>query len=361
MKVKFNKFERVAGLFVLFAMVGAVMFMLLLAIKQGWLERKIQFFVTVQKAEGIFPGTKVQIAGLKVGKVEEIEFRANNDIVVHFHVMEKYVSRIKVDSNVKIIRPFIIGDKILDISLGGVGAIGVTANTELNYVKSFDIFDTLGGGGLGEYFDTLSNMSENIKYVAEAFLDKKRTRAFVQMFDELQPFLVNANKATTRLEEMAHQMTTKNNLGVVMRNLRFTTTEINKSVTEFSEFMKEMPELGKDTKQVMQNLSKLTTELNKLIPTIAAIAPELPEASKQAIEALSEAVVVLKAMQKSFLLSGSAEEVREEEAERKRKMAEERAREERQQAEQKVPKTAKEQAVENYDKDRKPTNQKKTE
>lgn len=323
MKLKFNKFERVAGLFVLSAVVGTVVFLLYLAVQQGWLERKVRFFVTIQKAEGIFPGTKVQIAGLRVGKVEEVEFRPNNDIVVHFHVLEKFVKRIKSDSEVKIVRPFIIGDKVLDISLGSPEVAGVLAKSELKYVKSFDILDSLGGGGIGEYFDTVSKLSENLKYMAEAFSDKKRTEAFVEMFDQLNPLLRNANLATLRLEEMAHQLTTKNNLGVLVRNLRYTTKEVNKSVAEFSVFMKDLPEFGKDTKKVMHNLAQLTEEMNKLIPTIAAIAPELPDASQRAIEALNEAVVVLKAMQRSFFLSGSAEEVREEEEARRKKLAEE--------------------------------------
>jgi phospholipid/cholesterol/gamma-HCH transport system substrate-binding protein len=45
----------------------------------------------------------------------------------------------------------------------------------------------------------------------------------------------------------------------------------------------------------------------------------MPRVAKRLVEALDEAVVVLKAVQKSFLLSGKAEEVREEEAERDKK------------------------------------------
>ncbi len=49
--------------------------------------------------------------------------------------------------------------------------------------------------------------------------------------------------------------------------------------------------------------------------------PELPRTSKRAIEALDETVVTLKALQKSFLLRGSVQEVRTEEADRERKPA----------------------------------------
>jgi phospholipid/cholesterol/gamma-HCH transport system substrate-binding protein len=48
------------------------------------------------------------------------------------------------------------------------------------------------------------------------------------------------------------------------------------------------------------------------------LAPEIPRASERALEALDQTVVTLKALQKSFLLRGSVEEVRTEEALRRK-------------------------------------------
>ncbi len=60
----------------------------------------------------------------------------------------------------------------------------------------------------------------------------------------------------------------------------------------------------------------LLTEFQKLTPAIAVIAPELPRTTKRAVEALDETVVLLKAMQRSFLLRGKVEEIRQEEGRR---------------------------------------------
>jgi phospholipid/cholesterol/gamma-HCH transport system substrate-binding protein len=49
----------------------------------------------------------------------------------------------------------------------------------------------------------------------------------------------------------------------------------------------------------------------------------LPRATKRAVEALDEMVVTLKALQKSFLLSGKVKDVKEEEQERERKPTQE--------------------------------------
>ena len=55
-------------------------------------------------------------------------------------------------------------------------------------------------------------------------------------------------------------------------------------------------------------------EFEKLAPAITAIAPDLPQTSRKAVEALNQTVILLKAMQKTWLLRSQVKEVREEEA-----------------------------------------------
>jgi len=58
----------------------------------------------------------------------------------------------------------------------------------------------------------------------------------------------------------------------------------------------------------------ISIEMNKILPAISAVAPQLPEASQKSVEALKQAVIVLRAMQKSFLLRGAVKDVQEEDA-----------------------------------------------
>jgi phospholipid/cholesterol/gamma-HCH transport system substrate-binding protein len=74
--------------------------------------------------------------------------------------------------------------------------------------------------------------------------------------------------------------------------------------------------MAKDMTKLVGNLALLTEEFKVVIPALAEIAPDLPQSSRRALEALDEAVVLIKAMEKSFLVKGNAEEVREEEAKR---------------------------------------------
>ncbi len=60
MKIKFNKFERVAGVFVGVAIIGSVAISAAVAVKKGWFAPKVEYHTYMESAEGIHPGTQVQ-------------------------------------------------------------------------------------------------------------------------------------------------------------------------------------------------------------------------------------------------------------------------------------------------------------
>jgi phospholipid/cholesterol/gamma-HCH transport system substrate-binding protein len=291
MKVKFNYFERVAGLFVATAILGAIIFTTVTAIKKGWFSDKIPYRTEVSSAEGLHSGTPVNISGLRAGEVTDVELLSASKIIVHFEVLDRFQTHIRSDSVVQVVRPFIIGDKALDITVGSENEEAMRPNATLASAASFDMMDLVSGRKLGPFLGSLEGLIQNLSTLGKAFADPKRTEAFIKMFDRVDPLLINLNK-------MAGEVT------VLMR-------DVNEIVPEMRKFS---PQLG-------QNLAKLVGELNiltaSLTPTLKEIGPELPKASRRALEALDETVVTLKAIQRSFILSGKVKDVREEENVRK--------------------------------------------
>lgn len=317
MKLKFNKFERVAGLFVLIAVVGFAVSMISVAVKQGWFESKIAFSTEFDNAEGVHPGTSVQIAGLKAGSVEEVELTAENKIFVRFYIFSKFEEKVRQDSVVGLIRPFVIGERVIDISAGSQATARVLAGAKLPSQESLDLMSLLSGRKLGTYLSSMSEMASNLHLLAKSFLDKDRTQALIGMFDRIDPLLKNLNTMSVEVIKMSKQMNKDERLGTVMSELAVTTKQLNVMLPEFSD---RVPQLAKDMSSLVSNLNVLTQEFKVVIPAIAEIAPDLPRVSKRAVEALDEAVVLMKALEKSFLVKGNVEDVREEEA-KKRKPA----------------------------------------
>ncbi|MCB0394845.1 MAG: MCE family protein, partial [Bdellovibrionales bacterium] len=144
MKVKFNKFERVAGLFLLFTGFVVVLSFVSVAIQKGWFESKVDYYTEFETADGLTPGTQVHINGLRVGAVTDVFLGENNKVDVRFHVVERVAGKIKQDSVVRTFRPFVIGDRVLEVSVGSASASVLAPGSKVKSEKSLDVMDLVG-------------------------------------------------------------------------------------------------------------------------------------------------------------------------------------------------------------------------
>lgn len=312
MKIKFNKFERVAGLFVMSFFVGLFFFAVTVAYKRGWFDSKVHFTAVFEAADGIHPGTLVQMSGLRAGSVEDVELRADNRIVVKFHVLEKFHNRVRQDSEVQLVRPFVIGERVLDVEVGNEQNARLQAGAEIKSRETTDLMTLMSGKKLGPYLDSLGGLAANLKTLLGAFSDSKRTGALIDTFDRIDPLVKNMNIMSLEVIKLAKQATHDENLGEVLANLSTTTRELNAMIPEIQ---KAAPNLAADVGHLVTNFANIS---ETFAPAMQAIGPDLPKTSLRAVEGLNEAVVLLKAMQKSFFIRSSVSEVRDEEKKRER-------------------------------------------
>lgn len=310
MKVKFNKFERVAGLFVLFAILGCVVMAISVAVKQGWFEKKIHFHSIFASADGIHTGTTVLIAGLRAGGVDDVELLGNSKIRVSYYVLGKYQERIREDSKAQLIRPFVIGDRVLEISVGNPEMSIVAENTQLETEETLDLMTLLSGKRLGTSLEKLSEMLGNLQYLMEAFLDKNRTKSMLSIFDKLDPLMGNMSDMSEEVIKLSRQLTYKENLKKTISQTAVLTKELNVILPELN---RRNPELAKNLAQLTKSLSQMTDDFKSVTAMLKDYGPEVPTVARRALEALDEATVLMKAMQKNFFLRSSVDEVNKEE------------------------------------------------
>lgn len=286
-KVRLSHFERVAGLFVIGAILGGVVTIVMAAINQGWFSEKVPFVTYFENADGLHQGTKVQMAGLQAGAVEEVDLESDNKIRVQFHVLGKFKDKVRGDSKAILIRPFVIGERTLEISVGSESEKMLSPGSLVKSEESLDLMQVMSGKHLGKYMKETGDMLTNLKTVMEAFLSQDRTQKMVQIFDQLSPLIRNLNVMSVEVTKLSQQATDSDNMKVMMKNVVYLTQELNRTLPAVSAAMKE-------------------------------IGPEMPKSARRAVEALDEATILIKAMQKSLLLRSSVKEVREEEQDAKR-------------------------------------------
>lgn len=310
MMIKFNKFERVAGVFVLAAIIGSLTATIGIAIQKGWFTSKVEYKTILQSADGVHSGTLVQIAGLRAGSVNSVELISANEVLVKFEVFEKFKLRIRKDSEVLVIRPFVIGEKVFEITVGAEESEMLSPGSVIQARAGFDLMDLFSGKKLGPFLGTLEALVGNLQILVKAFADEKRMQSVVEMFDRMTPLINNMNNMSMRVVSLTDALMEKKKLVKVVDNVAVLTSELNKIVPQLNE---NSPDLGRQISSLVSNLSELTQEFKKLTPAIGVVAPELPRVSQRAIEGLDELVITLKALQKSFLLRGNVQDVKEEE------------------------------------------------
>jgi phospholipid/cholesterol/gamma-HCH transport system substrate-binding protein len=311
MNIKFNKFERVAGLFVVVAIMGSFAVAISVAIQKGWFAPKVQFSTVFKNADGVHSGTSVQIAGLHAGSVDDVELQAENKIKVSFTVLNKFAGHIRQDSKAQLVRPFIIGERVLEVTVGNNETPLLAENSLLPSSETLDLMTVLSDKKLSENMETVTEIIDNLKVLVNAFTDKGRTEGFIRVVDKIEPLINNLNDMSVELAKLSKQATKHENLATVLENANLLTKEINTVLPMVKE---KAPGLGRDMTIIVTNLAQLTEDFKKITPALVEIMPSLPKTGRRTVEFIDEFVVLLKALQKSMLLKSNAEEVREEEA-----------------------------------------------
>ena len=133
----------IAGLVLL----GAIVF--LLGGEKGVFASYAEYTASFQTIEGLQVGSPVRLAGIEVGRVEEITFYDDpNDkrVLVRMTVQDKYASRVRADSAAAVGSRGLLGDKVVDITLGSADQPVVEEGGELLAKSSADFTEMIKKG-----------------------------------------------------------------------------------------------------------------------------------------------------------------------------------------------------------------------
>lgn len=309
MKQDFNKYERIAGLFVLVASIGLMALTTAVIVKKGWFASKTSYHTFLQTAGGIHVGTNVNIFGLQAGWVEDVELVSAGKVKVTFEVLDKYKSYVTEDSHVQVIRPFIVGEKVIELSIGKEGQALVDAGGYVDSIIGIDVVDLLSGRLLGPLMDTLSAIASDMQIFTHALNERDVKTPLTKLLKQVEPFINNMNNMSREVATMTGALNEKQ---LLVKNLQTLQTVAEQLNTVMPALVEHAPEVAQRMPVLISNMTEMSSEIHKLTPAMAELAPQVPRATQRAIEAVEEAVVTMKALQKSFLLKGKVKAVREE-------------------------------------------------
>ena len=110
------------GAFVVVATLLMFLVVVLLGSERLWFAEKVTIRAAFPDVSGLKEGATVRLAGRDVGIVQDIRFSDDPDparaVIVTFRVPKTHARRIRADSTARIASQGLLGDKLLDLSLG---------------------------------------------------------------------------------------------------------------------------------------------------------------------------------------------------------------------------------------------------
>jgi phospholipid/cholesterol/gamma-HCH transport system substrate-binding protein len=271
-KRTFSRFERAAGLFVFATLLTIGVAAGVIATKQGLFEAKTNFVFYLTEASDLREGASVELAGLAIGKITDIELAKDRRVQLTLAIRRRFADRLGQGSQVRIIRPFVLGEKIVEI-VPSDSDLPLQKNMELTVMESIDALDLLRGKSLSENINRISNILNNIDGI------------------------------TKQANQQKHLQQTIANLANLTNGLK----------TVMPYYTSHASQVGNDMAQITKNIALLTDQMNALMPTVQEIAKTAPESSRLLTETLRETSLLMRAVQRTFLIRGRVEEIREEE------------------------------------------------
>lgn len=109
------------GFFVSLGLALLMAFVFILSGEQGIFSRQNRYSASFQSIDGLKPGSPVRLAGVQVGTVTSIRFfddPSDPRVRVEMNVLAKYADRIRENSTASVGSLGVLGDKVIDLSLG---------------------------------------------------------------------------------------------------------------------------------------------------------------------------------------------------------------------------------------------------
>ena len=114
MKFKIKFADQIVGALSIIAIATLIFITFFIASTQKWFVKKHNFFTTISSANSVNEGMALQYKGFAIGKVKKIALSDDDNVTVHFYVLDEYIDRVTQGSIVELsVSPIGLGSSFI--------------------------------------------------------------------------------------------------------------------------------------------------------------------------------------------------------------------------------------------------------
>lgn len=293
---RFVSLQKKVILFFAVAVIGIIGTLIFLGVERGAFTAKYRIHFTVEKGTGFFEGMPVKLSGFKIGKIETLSLDENARVKILLLLDKKYQKWIRQDSRAMLTKEGLIGEDVIDVTVGAQGKPVIEDGAVIPYEKSRGLDELVE-----EVRPVIGEIKDIISYINDPDADIKQTLANLQMLSfELLITKENIDKLLKNTDVNITDVASS--LSKAVKNIDSTVTDIDKTILNIEG--KVSPAMDKLNK-TMGNAEEATSNLKDAIEKSA---PKLPRLLNKGEDALNDTNEVIRSLKQVWPISSYIEE-----------------------------------------------------
>ena len=264
-----------------FVLLGVVLFfglVVLLGSQENLFAETTTIYVAFNDVGGLKPGSQVRLAGMNVGTVNDIRFGQKLDdkrLHVEMKLHADMMPRIRKDSTATIGTKGLLGDKVIELSIG---------SGQSKQLKDGDYIDSREPPDLSRILERGEGLIRNGKDLAESLKDKVNVLADAKTIGNVKDSIASLNNIVGEVEKgdgivhgAIYDKAAKADLSVAMRNIRQASETLKLSLEHVENILHEV-RTGKgvvhsliydpDGTAIVKNIRTLSEGLNEVVAQV---------------------------------------------------------------------------------------------
>lgn len=114
MKFRIKFADQIVGILSLIAIATLIFLVFFIGSKQKWFVKKHPFYTEVNSGSSLSEGMNIQYKGFGIGKLKKITLDDDDNVILHFYILDEYIDRITEGSIIEVsVSPIGLGSSII--------------------------------------------------------------------------------------------------------------------------------------------------------------------------------------------------------------------------------------------------------
>lgn len=313
MEVRFEKKERVVGLFIVIVIALLLAVVAMVGRAKDWFRSYATYYTVLDEAYNLSPNARVKLYTVDVGKVRRVSL-VGDKVRVELAVLKEYAHRIKTDSVATVESPTVIGSEYVSIKPGTTAAPRVPEGGEIVSKPKKSIADLMAEFEVEKTAKMVIKSIQAVTGIVERLHDPKGPlfRALENTADSLS----HIEAVTRRIDEgrgSVGKLVTSEDLlqkvyaqldemGRVLQRLEHTVRTAHDITRHVQEASTKAPEIMEGFEQGLDAIRRILSNIEEASRDIPALTGSTKRGLKEMREAVKQLDRVARALQETFFV-----------------------------------------------------------